>query len=172
MSKGYLYDNGDELITREEIENPLPTVTADDNGKVLTVAEGEWSAEENPKIKMIDCEIGKIENTNNWGVRFVKGENEYYTIGDLYNMYNDGILLHCVNVATASKLISFVSTPYMKLNPSGETAEVNLGYILVFDTSNNKMLVLRCWDTGIRLTSDIYTVASNRISSFDLTAST
>lgn len=39
MSKGFLYDTGDELITRE---NAVPEVSSVDDGNVLTVVDGEW----------------------------------------------------------------------------------------------------------------------------------
>ena len=202
MAKGYLYDNGDELITREDVnevpdsssahagdvlgldtnkkpkwstpESELPSTGSASVGDVLTLDEDKepvWSTPSEP-LQMIDCTIDKDQNTGTWTVRFVKGENQYYTIGDLYNMYQDGILLHCVDVGTSSKLISFLSVPYMKLNESGTTAEVDLGYILIFDASNSKMLLLRAWNTGKALADDYYSIASNRTYSFDLTAST
>lgn len=44
MAKGFLYDNGDELITRESIPSPIPYISSNSVGKVLRVTTNDEDA--------------------------------------------------------------------------------------------------------------------------------
>lgn len=124
MSKGYLYDNGNELITREDA---LPESSAEDSGKVLTVGSDgtpDWSDVPPVDVKMILTISG---SGTNWKYSFynldgqsIKGKN----VLELAN--NKGCVLAILNGIGNTTNPLFFAGDVIRLKVTESGSNVNI----------------------------------------------
>lgn len=121
MSKGFLYDTGDELITREDVAG-LPVPEAGDIGGTAIVSEKGW------EIKPKDLYIPAAYDRENHKIAFASG----YKISDIKNTVAKGGNVYLVLRSSAGGQYDHV--PYgagsiLKINYSFQ----NVNYLALYN---------------------------------------
>ena len=122
MSKGFLYDNGDELITREAESDVA------DAGKVLTVGEdgeAEW-ASPGKKVKKIYCPITISSKTLNIFFKESFDTNQTMKLSEVYELQSEYELLFIGRDG---------NIPVKYISKSGTTYSIYLTYFSHYSTA-------------------------------------
>lgn len=159
MAKGYLYDNGDELITREEA---LPSVSASDNGKVLTVSNGEWGAVF-PAKDIKNSVLLKVDDSSD-KLRFTPYayDGTAITVGDLLNYADDNGMVVCRLVPSNSgnhKYSGNVICIHVKEADDTTKVDIMIPYVWIY--TEDTTYVYLYLTTGANIVTQINKTASN-----------